>query len=284
MRVSTLLQTHNLPRHELWALIEAATGQTREHWIAHDEEPLNPGAEALLTHWLNQRQQGRPLAYLLGWREFYSRRFWVNRHTLIPRPETELLVDIALREIRRRQQQEGLHATNLASRPVCELGTGSGCIAITLALECPGLQLVATDQSPDALRLARNNAAWLGADSCMTFRQGSWCHALEAPERFMGIVSNPPYIALDDPHLGQGDLAYEPIAALTDASPDGLESIRSIAEQAGAFLEPGGFLLVEHGHDQQPAVQALFRQAGLHDIAGLRDIAQVPRAVLGFKP
>lgn len=263
-----------LPRHELWPLLESASGQTRETILARDEALAEPGAVALFQHWLTQRAQGMPIAYLIGEREFYGRPFWVNPHTLIPRIDTELLIDKA-REL----------ASQSGHGMLCDLGTGSGCIAITLALELPGSLVHACDQSTPALQMARNNAAWLGVSDRVRFYQGSWWQALHnGPSRFHGIVSNPPYVRPADPHLQQGDLRFEPRLALADAVPSGLGHIQDIVAGAPDRLEPNGFLLIEHGFDQQRAVMEIFQRCGLVRLAGLSDLSGQPRAVLGFQP
>jgi release factor glutamine methyltransferase len=278
--VAQLIKTSPLPRHEFWALLEAATGQAREHWIAHDTEPLSPRAHALLKRWIDRRVNGVPLAYLVGWREFYGRRFWVNPTTLIPRSDTELLIDTAVPLI-----QQAL--TGRDQVRVGDLGTGSGCIALTLALECPRLQVVASDLSTGALQTAANNAAWWGLEDRVRFYQGDWWQALPAPTDdtlFFGLISNPPYIGAQDPHLGQGDLQFEPPQALRPTNdPSGLAAIRQLLLRAPQYLEPGGFFLVEHGFDQQAQVINLARDAGFNKITGLQDAAGLPRAVLAFR-
>lgn len=265
-----------LPGHELWPLREAATGRPREWLIAHREEPLPAGAQALLDRWIRLRQQGWPIAYLTGSREFYGRSFWVNAHTLIPRIETELLVDTALSALKKHP------ASSHSERRVCDLGTGSGCIATTLSLEMPGLRVTATDQSAHALTVARNNAAWLGASAQVQFFQGSWWEACDG--RFHGVVSNPPYVAAGDVHLQRGDLRFEPATALTTGQPHdhGLDAIGAIVHGAPEHLISQGFLAIEHGHTQQDAVLGMFRSAGFIRCEGLRDSFGNPRVVIGW--
>ena len=265
-----------LPKHELWPLLESASGRSREFILAHDTDAMDAGARALFGHWVARRRDGVPVAYLIGSREFYGRPFWVNRHTLIPRMETELLIDTVKQIWPKASSQP---------RRLCDLGTGSGCVAITLALEFPQATVHATDQSAKALQAARNNAAWLGAASRMRFHQGSWWDALnvDSPDRFDGIVSNPPYIAPEDHHLSQGDLRFEPPAALVGRDL-GLGDIQAIVAGARKRLEPNGFLLIEHGYDQQAAVKDLFQNEGFGRVQGLLDLANNPRAVLGFQP
>ena len=293
--VATLIRECGLPRHEAWPLLEAASGRYREYWIAHGEEELDRGALALFQRWVAARQRGVPIAYLTLTREFYGRTFWVNPSTLIPRIDTELIIDTVL----------ALLDNEKSALNLCDLGTGSGCIAITLALELTArgkaVSITASDSSTAALQVARNNAAWLGATPQMRFVEGSWYEPLaNSPARFDGIVSNPPYVAQNDPHLQAGDLRFEPRTALspeesaeppvpgtvpgTTGNTDGLADIRTIVAGACRHLKSGGFLLIEHGHDQQDEVESLFAQGGLIRIEGLRDSTGTPRAVLGFAP
>ncbi len=248
--------------------------------IAHGQEPADSAACALFERMTALRQQGVPIAYLTGWREFYGRPFWVNRHTLIPRIDTELLIDTVLSTVGQKDEPIRL----------CDLGTGSGCIAITLALELKQAQMTATDAQAKAIEMARNNAAWLGVAGRVEFRLGCWFSALAGTtQRFHGLISNPPYVAGGDPHLQMGDLRFEPQLALTPREENGalldpgLSDIAEIAQGASQWLEPGGFLLVEHGSEQQDGVMALFTQAGFQSVRGLFDHAGLPRAVIGFR-
>jgi release factor glutamine methyltransferase len=226
---------------------------------------------------LHQRRQGWPVAYLTGSREFFGRNFWVNAATLIPRIETELLVDTVL----------AVTPSTQSPLRLLDLGTGSGCIGISLALALPHAQVTVTDQSEQALKTARNNAAWLGATPRMRFLHGSWWDALtdRTEGRFHAVVSNPPYVSAHDPHLSQGDLRYEPLSALAGLTEDrdGLADIRAILDKIHDHLEPNGLCLIEHGIDQQPAVIDCFEAAGLVRITGLSDQAGQPRAVLGYR-
>lgn len=267
----------DLPAHERWPLFEAATGLRREQAIAFPERAVSPQAAALFLRMIEQRRQGVPVAYLTGFREFFGHTFWVNPATLIPRIETELLVETVIR-----------HARSFPTPfQICDLGTGSGCIGISLALALPDAQVTVTDQSPQALVTARNNAAWLGAKARMRFLPGSWWDAVEGqlPNRFHAVVSNPPYVRPHDPHLSQGDLRFEPMSALAGLSEDqdGLADIREILDRILDHLEPNGLCLIEHGADQQEAVLDCFAASGLVRITGLRDQAGQPRAVLGYR-
>ena len=248
------------------ALVLAAhvLGVNRAYLAANPMRFLTENEDARYAMLVAQRALGQPVAYLTGRREFYSRDFEVGPEVLIPRPETETLVEAALQRI--------------GQGAVADLGTGSGVVAVTLACERPGLAVTATDSSEVALALARRNAAALGAR--VEFAQGAWYQAL-AGRRFDLIASNPPYIAARDPHLGQGDLRFEPPAALTDGSADGLDSIRALVAGARAHLEPGGWLLLEHGYDQAEAVVRLLAGAGLGEIVSVKDLAGIRRVAGG---
>lgn len=208
---------------------------------------------------LARREAGEPVAYITGRREFYGLGLRVTPAVLIPRPETELLVDIALARIPRDE-----------ARQVLDLGTGSGCIAISIAHERPHVRVVAIDRSPDAIALARQNAQALGITG-ITFTVGDWFMPV-AGRRFDLIVANPPYVAAGDPHLARGDLRYEPQAALVGGS-DGLDALRTIAAHARGHLRPGGALLCEHGHEQGAACRSLLGGAGFHGVQTWRDLA-----------
>jgi release factor glutamine methyltransferase len=273
-----------------------ATGRDRSWFAARNSQEvdasLRPEEQALIRVLTRRRAAGEPLAYLLGFREFYGRRFMVNPSVLIPRSDTECLVEAVLTRMAEAwplgAAPPGARLAEPLALPfqVLDLGTGSGCLAISLALEARArhweVAVTATDQSASALQVARNNAHWLGAK--VRFCQGDWYEALgQAEMRFDLLVSNPPYIAAQDPHLGLGDLPFEPLSALAGRQPnaDGLDDLRQIIEGAPGHLRPGGWLLVEHGHDQQPAVVALMRAAGLRNILGQPDLSGTPRLVMG---
>lgn len=211
------------------------------------------------------------MAYVLGEREFWSLRLEVCPDALIPRPETELLVELAL---------ERLAAVSAAR--VLELGTGSGAIAAALASERRNWRITASDASLAALALAERNFTRLGLTNVRCLH-GDWYAALPPGQRFDLILSNPPYVAQDDPHLKQGDLPWEPRCALV-AGADGLDAIRVIGAQALAHLIPGGWLLLEHGWDQGPAVRGILRAAGLREATSKRDLAGLERVSLGRAP
>ncbi len=220
-------------------------------------------AAARFASLATRRAQGEPVAYLIGEKEFYGRSFAVSPAVLVPRPETELLVELALARLR-----------PLPAPRVLDLGTGSGCIAVTLALECPAASLLAVERSADALAVARANAQRLGAR--VEFALGDWYENVGGG--FDAIVANPPYVAAADPHLQA--LQQEPQHALV-AGGDGLADLRRIVAGAPAHLHPGGWLAVEHGHDQAAGVRRLFALAGFVAIETHRDLAGVERVCAG---
>jgi release factor glutamine methyltransferase len=235
-------------------------------WLeAHRDDAIAVGAEYAAL--VRRRIAGEPIAYLTGVREFYGRDFAVTREVLIPRPETELLVDIAKAKL-------GAGNTAHCAAQILDLGTGSGCLAITLALELPQARVTAVDVSPAALEVARGNAQRLGAR--VEFVDSDWFAALP-PQCFDLIVANPPYVAAGDPHLGEGDLRFEPAKALTDHA-DGLSAIRRIVAAAPQWLATGGWLFFEHGYDQAVAARDLLVAAGFAAIEQHRDLADIVRA------
>lgn len=269
-----LLAATGLPRLDARALIEHASGRPREWLLAHGDEAPPAGIVEQVIALAQRRRAGEPLAYLVGFREFRGRRFSVTPAVLIPRPETELLVDRALAL---------LTASGIRVPRVLDLGTGSGAIAITLALERPDALVAASDASVAALEVARNNAARLHAPA-ISWHLGDWWRALPADSaRFDLVVSNPPYIAEGDPHLAAPALRHEPEAALVSGG-DGLDAIETILAGARAHLAPLGWLLVEHGHEQGPAVRLRMRDAGFEAIATLRDLEGRERLTEGRYP
>lgn len=261
-----LLAASGLPRLEARALLEAASGRDRSWLVGHGDEPLPADAVERFLRLAQLRRTGRPLAYLLGEREFRGRIFRVDDAVLIPRPETEGLVDWAL---------------ELRGPRVVDLGTGSGAIAISIALERPQWTVVAVDASPAALATARANGVRLGAQ--VEWREGDWWTALPAGSKYDLVLSNPPYIAAGDEHLQRGDLPHEPAMALVPGE-TGLEAIDTIIAGAPERLAPGGWLLLEHGHDQAEAVAGLMRAAGLVDVTVRRDLAGLERLCGGRRP
>lgn len=248
-------------------------------WLyAHGDDSIDDGLAARFADLLARREAGEPLAYLTGRSGFWRFELMVTPATLIPRPETELLVELALARLP--VPAKGTPPSSVpaitASCAIADLGTGSGAIALALASERPHARVVATDASLDALQVARANAQALGLDR-IEFRHGNWLAPL-ASERFDLIASNPPYVAYDDPHLEA--LRFEPAAALASGH-DGLDDIRTIVRDAPSHLQPGGWLLLEHGLAQGEAVRALMAQAGLAEIATRRDLEQRERVTLG---
>ena len=236
-------------------------------WLAaHGEDQLDAAAAQQFFELVQRRAAGEPIAYLTGTREFYGRDFAASPAALIPRPETELLVDLAL----------GL-AAEMAAPRLLDLGCGSGCIAVTLALELPRAEVTAIDLSPAALALAARNATTHKVE--LRLLASDWFAAVDA-QRFDLIVANPPYVAAGDPHLERGDLRFEPSLALA-AGADGLQAIGRIVAAAPAYLAPAGSLLLEHGYDQAPAVRALFATAGFGEIAQEADLAGILRVTRG---
>ncbi|BAN34315.1 protein-(glutamine-N5) methyltransferase, release factor-specific [Sulfuricella denitrificans skB26] len=245
-----------------------ALQQPRSWLAAHDRDPFLPEQAAAFSALLQRRLQGEPIAYILGEREFYSLAFKVTPAVLIPRPETELLVELAL---------ERLPADD--SVRVLDLGTGSGAVAVTLALHRPLAKVIAVDQSSTALEVARENSQRLGAGN-LSLIQSDWYSALNG-EKFNLIVSNPPYIAAADPHLTQGDVRFEPASALASGE-DGLDDIRTIIQGATAHLKSNGWLLFEHGYDQAAACRKLLAQAGFKQVTSCADLAGIERVSYGL--
>ena len=244
--------------------------QQRAWLFAHDDHPLSAPQVRQLEAMVERRRQGEPIAYILGRRGFWSLDLEVTPATLIPRPETELLVEWALTKL----------PFEAASR-VADLGTGSGAIALALASERPSAQIVATDVSDAALRVARHNARRLGLAN-VRFAEGSWCTALQPPA-FDLIVSNPPYIESGDAHLEQGDLRFEPASALASGQ-DGLDDIRAILADAPSHLKADGWLAFEHGWNQGAAVRQLLVDAGYREVFTAQDLESRDRISGGRCP
>lgn len=265
-----------LPASEARLLLGHVLSRPAAWLIAHDDDVVAEDALLGFASLVARRAHGEPVAYLVGYREFFGREFEVSPAVLIPRPETELLVDIAIKSIvgagDAAPAAAGAGERRVGSR-ILDLGTGSGCIAITLALELPQAQVTAVDASVVALDLARRNAERLGAR--LRLLQSDWFAAV-AGECFDLIIANPPYIAAADPHLAAGDLRHEPPTALCSGA-DGLEDIRRIIGAAPAHLTPGGQLWLEHGYDQGEAVRVLFASAGFAAIEQHRDLSGTVR-------
>lgn len=260
------LSASESPRRDAEILLGFVTGKSRTFLLAFGETPLSQAQEYQLAELLSRRKTGEPVAYLVGEREFWSLPLYVSAATLIPRPDTECLVEQALARL----------PANGCS--ILDLGTGTGAIALALASERPDCQVTAVDLMPDAVALAQRNLVRLGFDN-VTVLQSSWFDALE--QRTFGmIVSNPPYIDERDPHLAQGDVRFEPLTALVAAN-EGLADLEHIVTVSRQHLEPNGWLLVEHGWTQGEAVRALFTAAGFHAVETCRDYGDNERLTLG---
>ena len=251
-------------------LLAHALGRSRTWLLAHGDDGIAAAEAARFTALVERRAAGEPVAYLTGSRGFWTLELAVTPATLVPRPETELLVELALERI-----------PADAEARVADLGTGSGAIALAIAKERPRARVLATDAREAALEVARGNARRNRIGN-VEFRHGDWLAPLHG-ERFDLVASNPPYIALGDPHLDEGDLRFEPPSALSSGS-DGLDAIRAIARAAPAHLRAGGWLLLEHGWEQGGAVRALLHEAGFAEVATERDLEGRDRVTLGRKP
>jgi len=276
MTIKTLLQCAReklapepLARLEAEVLLCHALEVNRSFLFANPdlEVPLKRRSDFLLL--LRRRSQGEPIAYLVGKRSFWTFDLTVTPDVLIPRPETELLIELALDRI-----------PIAANWRIADLGTGSGAIALAIASERPGCEVHATDLSDKALRVARENSARLKLEQ-VQFHRGSWLQPLTG--RFQMLLSNPPYVPQNDPHMRQGDCRFEPEMALSPGT-DGLAAIREITLQSSGVLEPGGWLLIEHGHDQGHGARALFKQSGLQSVSTHADLAGLSRVCAGQVP
>ena len=257
MTVQEALGGSGIDAREARLLLAEATGFSQAAVLAFQEKQLPAEAEKLFVQFASRRAKGEPIAYIVGRKEFFGIDLAVNPAVLIPRPETELLVELALQR-------------DFSS--MADLGTGSGAIAIAVKRNRPGVRVVGVEASAAALAVAQRNAVKNAAD--IELRHGRWFEPVTGGERFDLIVSNPPYVAAADPHLEA--LGYEPRQALV-AGPDGLEALREIAGAARDYMTPGGWLLLEHGQGQETAVRALLQAAGLEEIATWPDLAGIPR-------
>lgn len=251
-------------RREAALLLRHALSVSDAWLVAHADDVVDPAQAVALHALLERRARGEPVAYLIGTRGFHDLELEVSPDVLIPRPETELLVELALQRI-----------SIDADCAVADLGVGSGAIALAIAKARPRARVLATDASAAALAVARRNAERNRIGN-VAFARGDWCAAL-GDAHFHVIVSNPPYIAEHDPHLHQGDLRFEPPAALSSGA-DGLDAIRAIIRDARAHLHAGGWLLFEHGWEQGGEVRALLQQPGWHGVFTARDLEGRERA------
>ncbi|MFA1282224.1 peptide chain release factor N(5)-glutamine methyltransferase [Citrobacter telavivensis] len=263
------LQESESPRRDAEILLEFVTGKGRTYILAFGETVITDAQREQLDRLLARRKQGEPIAHLTGVREFWSLPLFVSPATLIPRPDTECLVEQAL--------------ARLPSGPcrILDLGTGTGAIALALASERPDCEVTAVDRMPEAVELAQRNATHLTIDN-VHIQQSDWFSALSG-QQFAMIVSNPPYIDEQDPHLAQGDVRFEPLTALV-ARDGGMADIVHIIEQSRTRLEAGGYLLLEHGWQQGAAVRDAFIRAGYQAVETCRDYGDNERITLGRKP
>ena len=270
--ISNCLLPANEARILLAYILEKHYQLPRSALLSRDDMVLNDAASNEWEVLVFRRIVGEPIAYILGKKGFHNSELLVAPGVLIPRSETELLVDIALSEIAKLNQPTKL----------LDLGTGSGAIALAIASETSLARVIATDQSSEALVIAKQNAQLLDLTTQVEFAQGSWYEAIDQQTQFDVILSNPPYIADRDPHLIQGDLRFEPSSALTDYA-SGLSCLEIIISGANKYLKPGGLIAVEHGFDQSGAVLQLMKLAGLEDIQAHLDLAGHFRGASGRK-
>lgn len=271
--IAEVLADARLPRLEQRLLLQSASGLDHAAMVRGPEATLEAGVYQRYLELLSRRLAGEPIAHILGSREFFGRLFKVDKRVLIPRPETELLIELALTDQR------------LApGKRVLDIGTGSGCIAITIALESPDARVEAIDVSDEALKLAKENAIALGAT--VTFTQADisrWREHSALHQSFDLILANLPYIAKGDFHLLQGDLRFEPMLALTDGL-DGLSLIDAAIDFSRNQISPGGWLLLEHGYNQGAAVRDRLTRGGFQCVATHPDLAGLERVSLGLHP
>lgn len=263
------LRESESPRRDAEILLGHVTGKTRTFILAFDETQLTPTEQDALARLLARRERGEPVAHLVGVREFWSLPLFVSAATLIPRPDTECLVEQALARL------------PAAPCTVLDLGTGTGAIALALASERPDCHITGVDFIADAVELAKKNAAQLAINNA-TFMQSNWFSAL-AGQQFAMIVSNPPYIDEQDVHLSQGDVRFEPKTALV-AADNGLADLALIIREGRQSLLPGGYMLLEHGWRQGEAVRTLFTEAGYQQAETCRDYGDNDRLTLAVWP
>lgn len=273
------------PRLDAELLLAHSLQVSRTYLFTWSDKLLDSQQQMAFDALLQQRVQGRPIAHILGEREFWGLTLKVTADTLIPRPDTETLVEVAL-ELRQQTQNTSSTSDREPENKIdqawsiLDLGTGSGAIALALKSECPHCSVTAVDFSDKALQVALENALSLKLD--VNFLQSDWFSAISATQLFDCIVSNPPYIETADPHLLEGDVRFEPITALTSGQ-DGLEDIRKITDQAWSFLKPGGWLLIEHGYHQADSVAEIFKTDHYSNVRCIKDLGGNPRVTLGQK-
>lgn len=263
--IAALLKNAPLPPLEMRILLGQALSLSRAQLITQDHRCFSEDEAQRLSSLINRRITGEPIAYIVGQREFHGLAFYVTPDVLIPRPETELLVELALERLP-------------SNGCVLDMGTGSGAIAVAIAHARLDAQVTALDASEAALAIAQRNVAQHGVQARLL--QSDWYSRIGA-ERFDIIVANPPYIRHDDEHLSQGDLRFEPIGALTDHG-DGLTALSTIIEGARGHLNPNGWLMMEHGYDQAESVRQLFNRQGFAEVQSWRDLAGIERVSGGI--
>lgn len=265
--INTWLNNSPLPRMEARILLQSILKLSHAQVITNGYQVIPSNLLIQLSQLEQRRLNGEPIAYLIHEKEFYGRTFYINHHVLIPRCETELLIDLALKK--------------LPENPIIwDIATGSGVIAITIALERSCNQVWASDISHESLNVAKYNSEKLGA--CIKLTQGSWfhCHTTPTPESCDLITSNPPYIHHKDPHLQQGDLRFEPQHALTDFA-DGLSAYQILASQAPKFLKPSGWLMLEHGYNQGHIIRTILHTYKYKNIQTFKDLSGIQRVTVG---
>ncbi len=265
--IDAVLRLSPLERQEVRILVMHALNLTRSQLVTQSDRLLTAKEAQNLSQLLRRRINGEPIAYIVGEREFYGLALHVTPDVLIPRPETELLVELSMERL----PQDGC---------LLDLGTGSGAIAVAVAHTRPDVAVAAVDQSEAALTIARRNA--LRHKLKIEFMQSDW-YSTVPNRRFNVIAANPPYICVHDIHLEQGDLRFEPISALTDHA-DGMMALRAIVRGAPDHLVPGGWLLMEHGYDQSAAMRALLAEQGFNEVQSWRDLAGIERVTGGKSP
>jgi release factor glutamine methyltransferase len=266
-----LYDDSSTPRIDSEVLLQAVTDQPLSWVIAYGETLATADHTRAFFDLVAKRQQGQPIAYLLNYKDFWTLRLKVNTHVLIPRSDTETLVEHALQK---------LPADGLSH--VLDLGTGSGAIALSIAKERPNAQVLATDYQAKALEVAKNNAAYNEVGN-VQFLHSDWFSSIAVDKKFDLIASNPPYVAIGDPHLAQGDLRFEPDSALISGG-DGLHDLEKVIQGSVNYLLPSAWLIVEHGYNQAGEVTQLFSSAGYTNIELYKDINDLPRCTIGQYP
>jgi len=282
--ITTLIGQTDSPELDAELLLAKAVGQSRAWLLAYQDEVINDEDSANFQSLLQRRANGEPIAYIFGEREFWSLPFTVNDAVLIPRPDTEILVEAVLEHCSIRLAPSEVTEQTIGTLQLLDLGTGSGAIAIALAYELQKLAtlnfcMTAVDQSQQALEVAKVNSKRNAVENDIHFHQGSWFNSVKG-KRFDIIASNPPYIAENDHHLQQGDVRFEPISALASGI-DGLQDIHHIIQNAPNHLNDNGILFLEHGFQQGKSVQSILKAHGFHNIETIQDYSGNPRVTFG---